>query len=337
MANSSLDAIRIKVRRITRTPTLSLLSQEDLDQYINTFILYDFPQQLKLFSLRTTLTFYTEPYVAEYETNTTDPLNPLYNFKNKYTVIHQPVYIAGIKAYYTQNRDVFYNYYPQATTIAQSGLTGNNATGPFSGTVVAHPILQNSLIFSCLDTSDAAMNIVDYPLTNTTGALGLVGQPQNSLPSPYGQINYVTGEFTNLAFPLNTKVGAPIQVQNYAYQPGKSQAMLFYDNKFILRPVPITVYPVVIEADIVPTELLISNQSPELNQWWQYIAYGASKKIFEDRMDYDSIQMIMPEFKEQERLVERSTILTYTNERTVTIYTLGKNFGPGWFGSQWPY
>lgn len=337
MADSTLDAIEIKVRRITRTPTLSLLSQQDLYQYINTFILYDFPQELKLFSLRTTLTFYTKPYVDVYETNTTDPADPLYNFKNRYTTVHPPVYIAGLQAFYTQYRNVFYNYYPQPTTIAQTGLTGTGGTGPFSGTVVGHPILQRSLIFSCLGPDGVPMNIVDYPLSGTTGALGLVGVPEVVLPSPYGQINYITGAYSGLFFPNNTLAGAPIQVQNYAYQPGKSLAVLFYDNKFTLRPVPIDVYPVNVEVDIVPTELLASNQNPDLNQWWQYIAYGASKKIFEDRMDYDSIQMIMGEFKHQESLVNRASDNTYTNQRTVTIYTLGRTYSPGWFGAQWPY
>ena len=73
-------------------------------------------------------------------------------------------------------------------------------------------------------------------------------------------------------------------------------------------------------------------------QWWQYIAYGASKKIFEDRMDNDSVDLIMPEFKTQERLVLRTTLTQQANERTVTIYTQGKNYNiGGWFGGGWPY
>ena len=335
MANSTLEAIEIKMRRITRSPTLALLSHEEALQYINTFILYDFPQELRLFSLRTTLTFYTIPFVDLYETNITDVNNPLYNFKNKYTVVHPPVYIAGIQAFYTQVPQVFYTYYPQPTFIADSKITANGGTGPYSGTIVGHPILQRSLIISCLDPSDTPMNIVDYPVSNTLGALGIVGVPQ-TLPSPFGQVNYITGAFT-VNFPGLTKAGAPIQVQNNAYAPGKSQSVLFYDNKFILRPVPIDVYPVRIEADIIPTELIESNQNPDLNQWWQYIAYGASKKLFEDRMDYDSIQMIMGEFKHQESLVRSASDLTYANEQTKTIYNVGNGYNSAWYGAQWPY
>jgi len=77
---------------------------------------------------------------------------------------------------------------------------------------------------------------------------------------------------------------------------------------------------------------------PQIAQWWQYIAYGASKKVFEDRFDFDSVQQIMPEFKQQEAFVLSTTACQQVNERTVTIYTQGRNFGGwGWFGNGWPY
>jgi hypothetical protein len=336
MANSTLQAIRDKVRRLTRTPSDSQMTDAELDQYINTFILYDFPEQLRLFPLRTLLTFYTQPNVDVYQTNTTDPLDPLYNFKNRYAAVHAPVFLAGIQGFYTQWREVFYGYYPQTNTIADTNLRGDNTTGTFTGTVVGHPMLQNNVIFTCLDNSGEAMIIVDYPVSNTTGALGLPNQPQ-TLPSPYGQINYITGAFT-LNFPNATQPLAIIYVENISYQPGKPLAVLFYDNKFTIRPVPDKVYSIQFEADIRPTELINSADVPQIEQWWQYIAYGAAKKRFEDQMDLDSVQLILPEFKEQERLVLRATLCTQANERTVTIYTQGKNYGFGWFGpGGWPY
>jgi hypothetical protein len=336
MADSTLQAIRTKVRRLTRSPSLSQLDNTELDNYINTFILYDFPEHLRLFSLRTTLTFYTQPGVDTYQTNTTDILDPLYNFKNRYIAIHPPVFLAGVQGFYTQWRDVFYGYYPQTNTIADTLLFGDGSPGPFSGIVTAHPMLQNNVIFTCLDTGGTAMVLVDYPVSNTTGALGLPNEPQ-MLPSPYGQINYLTGAFT-VVFPGNTQVMAPIIVENIAYQPGKPLAVLYYDSKFTIRPVPDKAYPVQFEVDIRPSELLDSAQVPQLETWWQYIAYGAAKKIFEDRLALDDVQKIMPEFKMQERLCLRSTLTQQANERTVTIYTQGKNYGFGWFGAGgWPY
>lgn len=335
MADSTLNAIRTKVRRITRSPSESQLTTAQLDDYINTFILYDFPEHLRLFSLRSVLTFYTQPNVDVYETNTTDTTNPLYNFKNKYIAIHPPVFLAGIQGFYTQWRDIFYGYYPQTNSIADTILRGDGTTGPFTGTLIGKPVLQNNVIFTCLDTNNSSMILVDYPISNTTGNLGLPNTvPPN--PSPYGQINYINGTFT-VIFPNNTQNSAIIYSETIPYQPGKPLAILYYDNKFTIRPVPDKTYAIQIEVDARPTELLSQNQSPQLEQWWQYIALGASKKIFEDKLDLDSVQLIMPEFKQQERLILRTTLTQQANERAITIYSQGKawNFWGGWGG--WPY
>jgi hypothetical protein len=109
--------------------------------------------------------------------------------------------------------------------------------------------------------------------------------------------------------------------QVYPYQPSRPQAMLYYDDSFILRPVPDMPYKVEIEVYVRPTELLAGNDMPDISQWWQYIAYGAAKKVFEDRLDIESIQRILPEFKQQELFVLRRTNMTLENERSSTIYT----------------
>lgn len=346
MANSTLQAIQTKVRRITRSPSLSQLSYDQLNEYINTFILYDFPEHLRLFSLRTLLTFYTQPGVDVYDTNTTVATDPLYNFQNKYVAVHPPVFIAGIQCFYTQWRDVFYGYYPQTNTVSDTLLRGNNSSGPFTGVVAAPStglpfILQESVNFNCLDTNGTSMIMVDIPINNIIGNLTQANAPlvppYDTIQNPNNYINYVTGEYV-ITFPSVTQIMAPIWFEGILYQPGKPLCMLYYDNKFTIRPVPDKTYTINIEVDVRPTELINMTDVPQLEQWWQYIAYGAAKKIFEDRMDLDSVQLIMPEFKQQERLVLRTTLTQQANERTVTIYTQGKNYGFGWFGNGgWPY
>ena len=110
-----LSTIQQKVRRLTRSPSVAQLTDADLNNYINTFILYDIPSELRLFSLRTTLDFYTQPGVDVYPNNLTasNPLDPLFNFQNKYITIHPTVYMAGVAAYFTQYRDIFYGLWPQ--------------------------------------------------------------------------------------------------------------------------------------------------------------------------------------------------------------------------------
>ena len=112
------------------------------------------------------------------------------------------------------------------------------------------------------------------------------------------------------------------------------QSILFYDGKFTVRPVPDKAYRINMEVFVQPTALIDSNQYPKLKEWWTYIAYGASKKIFEDRQDYESVKAIMPEFKTQETLIQRRTIVQQTSQRASTIYTeqTGSS-GFGFFGS----
>lgn len=353
MANSTLQAIRIKARRLTRTPSTSQMTNEQLDEYINTFILYDFPEHLRLFSLRTLLTFYTQPGVDVYDTNTTITTDPLYNFKNRYVAVHPPVFMAGIQSFYTQWRDVFYGMWPQTNTIMDTLLRGNNSSGPFTGYVptfgppiiqVPRPpypfILQRSVNFNCLDINGKSMIMVDIPISNTIGNLTQADVPLvapfDTIQDPNNYINYQTGQYV-VTFPAVTQTAATIWFEGIFYQPGKPLGMLYYDSKFTIRPVPDKTYAIQIEVDVRPTELIETTDVPFLEQWWQYIAFGTSKKIFEDRMDMDSVQLIMPEFKQQERLVLRTTLTQQANERTITIYTQGKQFNGGWFGSGWPY
>ena len=334
---STLANIRTKIRRLTRTPSPNQLSDADINNYINNFVLYDFPEHLRLFDLRTTLTFYTQPNVDQYSTTETDTSSPLYDFKNKYIAIHPPVFIAGIQSFFTQWRDVFYGYYPQTNTVADTNLRGDGMTaGPFIGNITASPSLQESIIFTCVDTNGTSMILIDQPIDNISGSLGTKDYNTGAF-TVYGTINYITGAYV-FNFPGITGVDAIVWVENIAYQPGKPLAILYYEDTFTIRPVPDKTYAVQLEVDVLPTELLADDQSPELSQWWMYIAYLTARLIFQDRQDIDSVNAIMPELKRQERLCLRTTLTQQANERTVTIYTQGKNYGFGWFGpGGWPY
>ncbi len=341
MPNSTLQAIDNKVRRLTRSPTVAQLSTADLYDYINTFIFYDFPEHLRLFDLRDTFTFYTQPNIDTYSTNTTNPGDPLFNFKNKYITVHEPAYIAGYPALFSQSREQFFGIYPMVNSIASIGTTGDGVTTQFTGTVnnanapfpniTNTPILQNQVLFSSIDVNNGALAMIDQPITSEIGLLvAYDGTPVIGLNT----INYITGQFT-VTFPLPPAAGQAINSETVPYVAALPQALCYFDNTFILRPVPDQSYRVNVEVYKRPTELLQTNQSPDIEQWWQYIAYGCAKKIFEDRMDLDSVQLIMPEFKVQEQLVLRKTIVQYTKERVGTIYTESTGIGAGNSGWGW--
>jgi len=342
MANATLQAIRTKVRRLTRSISESQLPTADIDEYVNTFVLYDFPEHLRLFNLKRTFSFYTEPYVDTYSTNTTVATDPLYDFKNKYISVHEPVYIAGYRAWFCEDRSEFFNTYPLINSIQSIGATGDGVTTAFTGTIPSMVgastgnqavLLRNNILFSSIDATGNGLALIDYPVSNTTGALGQPGVPQ-TLPSPFGQIDYTTGVYT-VNFAAAPAAGQAINSQTVITQPTLPQSILFFNSSFTVRPVPDQPYKIDMEVYVRPTELLNAAEEPFLQEWWQYIAYGAARKVFQDRMDMESLMMIEPEYKKQENLILRRTIVQQTSQRTATIYTDTYNasgaYGPGWF------
>jgi hypothetical protein len=362
--NSTLAAIQQKVRRLTRSPSEAQLTSDDLNNYINTFVVYDFPEHLRTFNLRRQFTFYTNPYQDVYPTDilsfagaTGAAINPLYNFQNVYlTVINDPVYIAGYQSLYAQDRSKFFGIYPLVNSIASIHKRGDGVTTSFTGVVNINGailnnrlvqqtcILKNNVLFSSVDINGNGLSLVDNPILDAvTGNPTIWGQlytpeqitpgratpPPILLAAPYftqpgfpstNYINYVTGQYV-ITFPLAPAPGRLIDSQVVPSVTTLPQALLFYENKFTVRPVPDQPYRINFEVYKRPDALLAEDQTPELEEYWQYIAYGCAKKIFEDRMDLDSVQLILPEYRKQENLCNRRTIVQYTGQRTATIYT----------------
>lgn len=372
---NTLSAIQTKVRRITRSPSEAQLGTDTLNDYINTFVMYDFPEHLRTFNLRTQFTFTCNPFqdvypidIASFGGASSASLNPLYNFKNKYLTVHEPLYIAGFQSFYTQSPEQFFSIYPQVNSIASINAVGNGIKTNFSGfiqQVTGQPVLLNSglvnqqvativkneVLFSSVDVDGNGLAMVDVPaLDAVTGNPTIWGSlvPMTAvLPAPVllstynltpptgmnpvNFINYVTGQFS-VTFPVAPAAQAQINSQVEQLVVSRPQAMLFYDDAFTLRPVPDQPYRVNFEVYQRPAQLLQTNSVPQLEEWWQFIALGTSKKIFEDRMDMDSVALIMPEYMKQLNLCNRRSLVQYTNERTATIYTEQTSYGANWGG-----
>lgn len=327
---ATLADIMIKVRRITRSPSTSQISDADLKTYINDFLKYDFPEELRLFALRTTMSFYTTPYVDVYNTNTTLNTDPLYDFKNVYITVHDPVYIAGRKAYFTQNRNDFYNIYPAVMGRTQIA-TGDGLTTNFTGTLRDVPVLQHNLLFTSYDANYEGLVLKDVPrLDPVTGWPMVIGDlVVPDTVASVGTINYVTGDY-NITFPAAPEDDAEVQAQYVQYSAGLPTTILYYDNKFILRPVPDISYKVEIECYKRPEALTNDIDEPILEQHFSYVSFGSAKRIFEDRMDMESLQMIAPLLEEQKLLCQRRTLVQQSNERVGTIYTQQVDPQSGW-------
>lgn len=331
--NSNLAAIETLTRQLTRSPSDAQLTQAELRQAINSAVLYEFPETLRLFNLRKNFTFYTQPNVAEYDTNTTNINDPLYDFSNRYLTIHPPVYVAGIQIMYTQSQQQFFSYWPENQYMTTIGI-GDGVTTNFTGIIPSFPVLQNEVNFTSIDSNGNGLVLADYPVSNTTGALGVPNQAQ-VLPSPYGQINYITGAYS-ISFPAAPGPNVPVKCQAWPYRPARPTIMLFFNGKFNLRPVPDQVYRIQMEVYAQPVQLIADNQVPELSEWYEYIAYLAARKIFERRMDLESIALLQPSLNRYERTVLRRTLVQQSNERASTIYTYGSSQTPyNWGNNYW--
>ncbi len=348
----TLAKIQTKVRRITRSPSTAQLSDADLNDYINTAIEYDLPERIRPENLLTDFSFYTNPGQDTYNTDEASfagaTNNPLYNFQNKYQTNNPPVYIAGFGSRFFQSPELFYGIYPKINSI-QLVATGNGGT-TFTGVVNAQQsiipptsnqfisLLQNNVLFSAIGAGDLGMGLQDVPVVDpATGLKFQIGNLYDVNGSVYNDpingprtippttvdltnnINYLTGVFT-ITFPANTVAGTSVNSQTVPQNTALPQSLMFFSNTFTVRPVPDQTYKVNFEVRQRPIALLDNGQAPELEEWWQYIAYLAIKKIFEDRMDMDSVQMIMPELRNQETFCLRRTLVQNGTQRATTIY-----------------
>lgn len=353
----TLNDIITKVRRLTRSPSTAQISDNDIIDYVNTFVVYDFPEHLRTFNLRQTFSWTCNPYQDTYPTDIVGgALNQLNNFKNLYISVHPPLYIAGYQQMYTQSREQFFGIYPKVQSVSASGFIGDGVTTTFSGVLntsqsivppgltLSNSVLQFHCLFDSIATDGTALAMVDVPLINpinkqfmpqgnlySKGAEPTLPANYPTVLDPNNNIDYITGAYTVTFQTIGaTAPGAnqPITTQYVSTALGIPQAMCFYDNTFILRPVPDQPYEINFEVYARPLPLdEVNFQIPELEEWWQLIAIGSAIKIFQDRMDMDSVALITPEYRNQMNLCNRRNIVQYTNERTSTIYTEQTQFG----------
>lgn len=317
MSNSTLSRIKTKVRRLSGSPSTSQLSESDLEDYINTFLELDFPSHLKIWNLHTTLDFYTVPNEDEYPFNT-----------DLYHAVLPPVYIDGYQSNYTQSRNEMFNQYPKLMN-QYTGPSGDGSAGPYSFTLPNTPVLRRDFQVSVTDSVGVTHTAYDVPVANSETLGNLVDSIDDM--TVLGTINYVTGSVT-VTWPQTIDANQTNIARYVVYQGSRPSMILFFQDYFLLRPVPDKVYKVSVEVYSKPMQLLSANNNDgentlDVNQWWQYIAFGAAIKVLQDRQDMESIQNIMPFFKEQENLILYRTATQQAPERTATIYTDQMSYG----------
>lgn len=344
-ADSTLVAIRKKIRRLTASASESTLTTDDIDQYINTFYSQDFPYGIKIDQMRSVYTFFTEPYRDRY------PLDVNYN-----QGIREPIYFEGIQGYFFKDRQQFFNMWPRWPTKFNP-INGDGVTTAFSFTI-SGPFLSKEVVLGGVDVNGNAISVNDdgngnlqlqtpNPVisvptqTLTPPVPGMynrnTGNPGLETVNNIGTVNYVTGSFS-ITFPTAPASGTQITLWVSQYQTGRPYSLLFWNNEFTVRPIPKLVHKVEVETYLTPVQFMATSDNPILNQWWQYIAIGAAIKVLEDRQDMEGIQNLSVLFDRQESLILERQGVEEINQRNATLYSStvtsqgwNNGFGAGWY------
>lgn len=155
-ADSTLVAIRTKIRRLTASSSESALTTPTIDQYINTYYNNDFPYSIKLDQMRSVYTFFTRPYIDRY------PIDVNYN-----QGLRAPVYFEGILGNFFKDRGQFNALWPRFPTKFQQG--GQILTGTITN--IASATDGFAVLFSTNTLSIGAV----ITINNVGGAIQLNG------------------------------------------------------------------------------------------------------------------------------------------------------------------
>lgn len=334
MSSPTLSDIQAKVRQLTASQTSNQLSDTEINAFINSFYQNDLPAEFRSLKLRDTYTFNTERGIGVYAF---DSVN--------FTTLEAPARIAKRNVYFTNDLSTFngYNVWYNQQYIEQMA-TGDGTTGPYAYTTTNNPVLRSSnndptllsypsgrvqnILITAYDSADT-YNVTD------DGNGNLIGD------ATAGTIDYSTGAVTGLVFSANIPSGNPINIEYFPVTYNQPTSILFYQNQLTLFPIPDQGYTVEIEAYRTPTQVLLNTPAnagvPELNEWWELIAAGASKKFYENRLDDDGIAFMDKMLQEKYAIAEARTYAELGSQQVQTIYSGqlnglgGQSFG-GYFG-----
>ncbi len=151
-------------------------------------------------------------------------------------------------------------------------------------------------------------------------------------PQYCGTVNYVTTQIS-LLLPVPIQPGSQLNIWAATYQVGRPYNLLFWNNELTIRPVPDNVYLVEVETYQTPAQFMSLTSHPVLNQWAQYIAYGAACEILRDRQDIEGVANLMEGFKRQEALVLERQAVEEIQQPNITLFNTtntGYGYGTGW-------
>lgn len=353
MSNATLADIITKTRKLTGSANSLQITDEDIIEYINSFYLYDFPSKFRSLQLKDMYTINTIRGVDSYP----------FDFKH-WSTLETPAYVEKRLVNMYLSPWPFYGLFFNWQYRERLAL-GDGTAGPYSVTLQNQPIVRsvnNNPIAQTVTSPTAIFATGTYPTAtnepniaraqnilieaNTAtdtlhvtddGAGGLIGD----VADLNGTIDYQTGVVANLTFNANIPASAEITIHYNPSEQNIPQAVLFWQNQIVVRPVPDRGYTIEIAAYRRPSQILlgsvdpenpVSNGVPELLEWWETLAAGAAKKIFEDRQDMEGIAMMDKMLQERYSLNETRTYAQLGSQRMGTIFSGQLDGGSGFGG-----
>lgn len=348
-----LQDIMQKVREIAGLGNTDQSTDTKIIKYINSYYLYDFPDDLRLLKLKDVYTFNTEQgrdtYPFDYDS---------------WSTVEGPAYCEKEQIPLLQDPKSFYSYYFSLQT-RETFDTGDGTAGDYSGTCQNIPILRsvnNNPITSSPNTSlgvfpdnvpptfsepniSRIQNIL-ISANTATGSLRVTDDGDGNLIGDCntGTIDYQTGEIADLEFTSSVPSGNDIDISYIPVELSRPYSILFLQNQFIIRPVPDKAYQIEITAYREPSKALLGTTSdtvpnlsgrPELFGWWELIAFGVAKKFYQDRLDMDGVQLMDAFLNEQISQARTRTYAQLGSRSIDTIYrgesSQQENFGDFWW------
>lgn len=230
--------------------------------------------------------------------------------------------------------------------------TATNQTFSFT---IPGPFLSKEVVIGGLDNLGNAINLTDdgngniiymttnpvtsVPPQNTNPAVpGMynrnLGNPGLINPTIIGTVNYISG-LINFTLPASVSLGEGnlFTVWVSQYTTGRPYNILFWNNEFTIRPIPKLIHKIEVETFLSPVQFMQSTDSPILNQWWQLIAVGASRKILEDRQDMEGLANLDIIFKQQEALVLERQAVEEIYQPNLTLFNTAQPYNVGPWGN----
>lgn len=351
MTVGNLQDIIEKIREVSASGNSNQVTDEKIIKYINSYYLYDLPNEFRNLKLKDVYTFNTIQNVDTYP----------FDF-DKWETIEAPAYCGKMPMVLFQDKASFYGYNWNSQQL-QNFAIGDGTTGAYAFTVQNYPItpsinnnpitdtqVTNTQVFPAgypptfsESTISRIQNILISANTATSslhvtddGAGNLIGD------CTAGTINYLTGAVTGLIFTQAVPAGNNVTIQYLQSVQGQPYTILFYQNQFVVRPVPDQAYTIELTAYRRPSQALLGTTSsdainlngrPEQFDWWELIVFGVAKKLYQDRLDDVGVQLMQKYYDEKLSECNTRSYAQLSKRQSITIFRdetrtqIGFNYG----------